>query len=88
MSIICLALTTLAFALFASAGGPHARRFGLAQDKPAKRRRRYIAGAVLVAALPPAIAATGWVFGRILWSGAVILGAGLVFASLNLRKAP
>ena len=87
MSIVALILAIAGFALFASGSEPHARRFPVAQDKPAKRRRRYAGGVVLAAAFPPAIIASGWIFGPILWSGMVMLGAGLVFVTLNLLTA-
>ncbi len=87
MSIVALILATIGFALFASGSEPHARRFPLAQDKPAKRRRRYAGGAVLAAAFPPAIIASGWIFGPILWFGLIMLGAALVFVTLNLLAA-
>ena len=38
----------------------------------------------LAAAFVPAIAARGWVFGPILWVGAMMAGAAIVFLALNL----
>lgn len=89
MTLIALILTTAAFASFALASEPHARRFAFAPVGNALRRRwRWAAWAMLAAALPPSIVASGWVFGPILWSGLVMLGAGLVFVTLNLIFPP
>lgn len=89
MTLIALILATAAFALFAVTSDPHARRFAFVPVGNALRRRwRWAAWALLIAALPPSIAASGWVVGPILWSGLVMLGAGLVFVTLNLIAPP
>lgn len=89
MTLLSLILATFGFALFALASEPHARRFAIAPvGKPQRRRWRQGGWIALTAALPPSIAASGWIFGPILWSGLVMLGAGLVFAVLNLVYPP
>lgn len=89
MTLLSLFLAALGFALFASATDLHGPRFAQAALTPMKRRNRRIAAWItLAAALPPAIASGGWIFGPVLWSGLVMLGAGLVFILLNLVFAP
>lgn len=89
MTLIALILTTFGFALFAVASDRHARRFAFVPVGNALRRRWRRAGWIaLIAALAPSVAASGWVIGPILWSGLVMLGAGLVFATLNLIVPP
>lgn len=87
MSIASLLLATLAFALLASASQPLMRRWSLPSGKSAKRRRCFAAAFLLAASFPPAIAAQGWIFGPIAWSGAIMLGAGVVFVAIHARKA-
>lgn len=89
MTLLALILATFGFALFAVASEPHARRFAFVPVGNAPRRRWRRAGWIaLIAALPPSVAASGWVFGPVLWSGLVMLGAGLVFVTLNLIFPP
>ncbi|WP_422057668.1 DUF3325 domain-containing protein [Sphingomonas sp.] len=88
MSALTLALSALAFALFAlSTFDHHQRRLGRAPTVAAVRRMRLGAWAALPLSFPPAILAQGWVFGPILWVGSVMLGAGLLFLALNLLPA-
>lgn len=90
MTLLCQLCAILAFALFGLADDAHhQRRFGHRASAVVKRRMRAAAGILVVAAFPAAILARGWVFGPILWSGALMLGAGIIFLSLNLLfKAP
>lgn len=89
MTLIALILATIGFVLLAVASEPHARRFAFIPVGNALRRQwRRVGWLLLVAALPPSVASNGWVFGPILWSGVVMLGAGLVFVALNLIFPP
>jgi len=85
MSLLSLLCAVAAFLLFGLATDEHhQRRFGRRLD-PASRRRMRVAGWLLVAAaFPPALLANGPVFGPIFWAGVLMLGAGIVFLTLNL----
>ncbi len=85
MSILAALCTILAFTLFGLVADDHHHRFiGTRPSPHAKRRLRAGAWIALAAAFPPAIAASGWVFGPILWIGLTMLGAGIVFLTMNL----
>lgn len=84
MSALGLALTIAAFALFGLATDPHHRaRFGRLPRATRRRQLRLGAWSALALAFVPSVAARGWIMGPILWSGYVMLGAGLVFLALN-----
>ncbi|MBB5709476.1 DUF3325 domain-containing protein [Sphingomonas xinjiangensis] len=84
MSALALLLITAAFALFGLATDPHHRvRFGRIPRAARKRQLRLGAWAALAFAFPLSVGARGWIMGSILWSGYVMLGAGLVFLALN-----
>lgn len=85
MSALTLALSALAFTLFGLSTAEHyRRRLGRAPAVVMVRCMRLGAWAALLLSFPPAILAQGWVFGPILWTGSVMLGAGLLFLALNL----
>ena len=78
-------LTLLAFLLFALATDTHhLRQLGRRPLPLLKRGLRGGAWAVLAAAFGAAVMARGWVYGPLLWAGAVMLGAGVAYLALNL----
>lgn len=88
MSILSLLLATAAFALLGLAtDAHHRRRFGT--HPTASQRRILMIGGwlALVASVMPAMLARGWVFGPILWAGAIMAGAGIAFLALNFIPA-
>ena len=84
MSTVSLLFVIAAFVLLGLAtDAHHRRRFGCC---PQARRRRLLRGGgwlSLIAAVVAAILARGWVFGLILWAGAIMAGAGIAFLALN-----
>lgn len=85
MTLLGLLIAILAFALFGFANDDHhQRRFGRRPPPARKRRMRAAAWTAVAASLPLAILSQGWVFGPVLWLGMLMLGAGIVFLSLNL----
>lgn len=88
MSLITLIFAVAAFALFGLATDEHhQKRLGKRADIATKKRMRIAAWVLIVAAFPPALMASGGVFGPILWAGMLMLGAGIVFLVLNLSPA-
>jgi hypothetical protein len=88
MSALALLFATAAFALFGLANDHHHRaRLSRAPSVAVKRRMRRYAWIALALAFPAGVAARGWIMGPILWSGYVMLGAGLVFLALNFLPA-
>lgn len=88
MSALALLFATAAFVLFGLATDQHHRvRLGRVPGAAAKRQMRRGAWAALALAFLASIAARGWIMGPILWSGYVMLGAGLVFLALNFLPA-
>ena len=84
MSALCLLAGLAAFALFGLASDQHhARRFGHRADPLRKRRLKAAAWACELLCFPLAIAAQGWIYGPIYFFGALMLGAGASFLSLN-----
>jgi hypothetical protein len=84
MSAIALLLATAAFALFGLATEQHHRaRLGRIPSVVTKRQLRLYAWVALALAFPASVTARGWIMGPILWSGYVMLGAGLIFLALN-----
>ncbi|MDQ0837127.1 DUF3325 domain-containing protein [Sphingomonas faeni] len=84
MSVLSLLLATAAFVLLGLAtDAHHRRRFGACPQ--AKRRRTLRTGGwlALIASVLPAMLARGWIFGPILWVGAIMAGAGIAFLALN-----
>ena len=89
MSILCLALAAAAFGLLGLAtDAHHRRRFG--HCPPARRRTTMRAAGwlALVVSIVPALLARGWIFGPILWVGALMAGAGIAFLALNFMPEP
>lgn len=88
MTAIALICGVIAFALFAaSTDDHHQRRFGSRPSARRKRRLRVLAWASVIACFACAIVASGWIYGPVLWLGLLMLGAGIVFLSLNLIPA-
>jgi hypothetical protein len=84
MTALSMIMAVLAFALFGLATRDHHRkRFDIPLDPVRARQMRGGGWAALVLAFPPAILAQGWVFGPVLWLAGVMLGAGVVFLTLN-----
>ena len=85
MTVVAFIAAIAAFALFALSTDPHAAAWLHARPSPlARRRRRAGAWALLAIAFALSVAARGWVFGPVIWSGIVMAGAGVVFLVLNL----
>ncbi|MCP3735257.1 DUF3325 domain-containing protein [Sphingomonas sp. RP10(2022)] len=81
-------LTALAFGLFGLATeAHHRRRFGCGPGAGRCRAFRRGAWVLLALAFPAAVLAQGWVFGPVLWSGAVMAGAAVAFLALNFLPA-
>ena len=88
MSVLSLLLATAAFVLLGLATDAHHRR-GFGACPQAKRRRMLRTGGwlALIASVVPAMVARGWIFGPILWAGAIMAGAGIAFLALNFIPA-
>lgn len=85
MSVLALLLATAAFVLLGLAtDAHHRRRFGACPEVKRRRTLRTSGWLALVASTIPAILARGWIFGPILWAGAIMAGAGIAFLTLNL----
>ncbi|PSJ40948.1 DUF3325 domain-containing protein [Allosphingosinicella deserti] len=85
MTILVLLLCILGFALFGLASeGHHQRWLGRFPTARRKKRMRAAGWGALVGALPLAWAVAGGIVGPILWTGATMLGAAIVFLFLNL----
>lgn len=85
MSLVTLLFAVAAFLMFGLATDEHhQRRFGKRPPAATKKRMRIAAWLLLIAAFPPALMAVGGVFGPILWTGMLMLAAGIVFLALNL----
>lgn len=88
MSILSLLLATAAFGLLGlSTDGHHRRRFGHGPQATQRRMLRAGGWLALVASVVPAILSRGWIFGPILWAGAIMAGAGIAFLALNFLPA-
>lgn len=88
MTILSLLLALASFALLGIAtDGHYQRRFGHRLPATRRQRLRMAAWLALAASTAPAIAAAGWIFGPVIWSGLVMLAAGAVFLVLNLMPA-
>lgn len=90
MIALALLAALAAFALLALSSDPQRRRWLGARATPTRARRvmRGTAWGSLALALALSVVARGWVFGPILWSGLVMLAAGMVFLFLNIIPAP
>ncbi len=88
MSILTLLLACVAFVLLGVATDVHhRRRFGCCPPKHRSRMLRTSGWLVLFASVISALLARGWVFGPILWTGAIMAGAGIAFLILNFIPA-
>lgn len=87
MTWLTLILSLVGFGCFGLATDEHHQRLtGGRSSSASKTRWRAGAWATLTLALGSAVAARGWAFGPVLWFGAVMLAAGIVFLALNLWK--
>jgi hypothetical protein len=85
MTLLALLLVTAAFALFGLVADAHCKRFFATLPSVGVRRKMRAAGwAAAALAFPSSVTAQGWVFGPILWTALLMLGAAVVFLSLNL----
>ena len=85
LSLIC---AIAAFALFGLAmDAHHQQRLGGRPSPQRKRRLRIAACLALAGGAPFAIASRGWIFGPVVWSGEIMLGAAIVFLALNFLPA-
>ncbi|RKE42385.1 MULTISPECIES: DUF3325 domain-containing protein [unclassified Sphingomonas] len=88
MSILSLLLATAAFALLGlTTDAHHRRRFGKSPQARGRRILRTGGWLTLIASVVPAMLARGWIFGPILWAGAIMAGAGIAFLALNFIPA-
>ncbi|MPT46936.1 MAG: DUF3325 domain-containing protein [Sphingobium sp.] len=88
MAIAGFFLCMLAFVLFGLTNDEHHRRWlGRRPDKERKLRLKYAASLALVAAFFVTCAGLGWVMGPVIWSGEIMLAAGLIFLSFNFAPA-
>lgn len=89
MSLLPLLLAITAFLLLGLATDAHYRlRFGSAPGPARRILLRRVGWIALVGAFVPAILAQGWIFGPILWSGAIMGGAAAAFLALNMLPGP
>ena len=85
MTLLALLSALIAFVLFAaSTDEHHQKRLGGRPSASLKLRLRIAAWAAVVACFALAVTARGWIYGPITWFGLLMLGAGVVFLSLNL----
>jgi hypothetical protein len=85
LSLFCI---TVGFALFGLAmDDHHQKRLGRRPSSALKHRMRICAYIALVVSTPFAVISHGWIFGPVVWSGAIMLGAATVFVTLNFLPA-
>lgn len=85
MSLFCIVLALVAFALFGLATDRHHRdRIGGNLPPTRKRALRIIAWLLVALSAVPAFMAQGAIFGGIFWLGALSIGASAIFLLLNL----
>ncbi|MXP27027.1 DUF3325 family protein [Altererythrobacter indicus] len=84
MIALAFILLVAAFLAMGLADKQHGAKRLPRRPTPETARRMQRTGRVLIAAsFPPAIAAEGWIFGPVLWSGLLMAGAGAAFLALN-----
>jgi hypothetical protein len=88
MSILSLLLAIAAFVLLGIATDAHHRRC-FRHGLRARERRMLRTGGwlAMVVSFVAAIVSRGWTFGPILWTGAIMAGAGIAFLALNFLPA-
>lgn len=85
MTWLTLILSLLGFGCFGFVTDDHHQRLtGRRPASASKTRWRAGAWVALAFAFGSAVTAHGWAFGPVLWFGAVMLAAGIVFLALNL----
>lgn len=85
MTALAFLLLIAAFLLMGLAHKKHAKNRLARQPSAGEARRMRLAGWVFMStSFPFAIAAKGWIFGPVLWSGLVMASAGAAFLTLNL----
>lgn len=88
MTALAFLLSVAAFALFGLSSHAHHRRwFGGTITSAGKGVLRGGAWLALAFGFVAAVAASGWIFGPVLWFGMIMLGAAVVFLFLNLAPA-
>ena len=88
MTLLALLLAIVAFSLFGAASDAHCKHVFAALPTASDRRKMRTAGWTAIAlSFPASVGAQGWVFGPVLWVGLLMLGAGIVYLSLNLMVA-
>jgi hypothetical protein len=65
----------------------HQKQLGRRPPPAFKRRMRIGAWFALAASTPFAVMSHGWIFGPVMWSGEIMLGAAIVFLTLNFLPA-
>ena len=84
MIALAFILLTAAFLTMGLADRQHSQKRLPRRPTPEMARKMRLAGWALIAiSFPLAIAAKGWFFGPVLWSGLVMAGAGTAFLALN-----
>lgn len=88
MTALALLLALITFAAFGLSSHAHHRRwFNGRITSAGKGVLRGAAWLTLALSFVAAVAASGWIFGPILWTGVIMLAAGVVFLFLNLAPA-
>lgn len=89
MTALALLIAIGAFMGFGLSSERHgAARLGRRPSADVVRRIRAAAWAALTVAFALSVAARGWIFGPILWSGLIMASAGVAFLFLNLTPPP
>jgi di/tricarboxylate transporter len=89
MTALALFFAVAAFAALALATDAHHGRWLHARPSPVRKRRLRAGGWIaLAASFALAVAGRGWVQGPVVWTGLIMLAAGVVFLFLNLGRQP
>lgn len=84
MEILGFLLALIAFGLFGLVNDDHYRDlFGKRPDKLMKKRLKQGASVVLILSFFATCLGRGWVMGPVIWTGEIMLAAGVVFLSFN-----
>ncbi|RKF18934.1 DUF3325 domain-containing protein [Altericroceibacterium spongiae] len=84
MTGLLFILCVIAFGFFGLADKKHHQtRFEQRPSPERSHRMRRIGWILLAFSFPVSIAAEGWIYGPVLWSGMVMCSAGVVFLMLN-----
>ena len=89
MIVLAFVLAIAGFVAFGlSTHAQYRQWFGDSIDPPLRRLLRIGAWLSVAGAFIASVAARGWVFGPVVWFGAIMFGAGLVFLLLNFAPQP